>query len=339
MSGKIKLLIVTLLMSTMCLIGCGTNQQASEKLFCIKESENLLSSGKIQAKESQTIDVSEEKNIVFNYNNGDSVEKGAEIYSIEDEEYTKKLNEANNELSKLRIQCNNEYNKVQAAYSQVQNALNAVNNMSQDDPNYSVMQSQFQDKQKAYESLKDSYNNISEAISQKEQDVSFYSSKQYKRVYADISGIFNYNDETKTISINSTDIVIKLIVKEKDYNLVKEGEVVKAKEAYKDGEIEGTVISKSIIPVDNNSGVSEYTIIIDIPDTYVIGTSVEVTAKDSEVKIPLKCVEQRGDNYFVYVVRNGNQSVVQIDGAESGDYFLVDTNISEVAGQEVLVNP
>ena len=169
--------------------------------------------------------------------------------------------------------------------------------------------------------------------------MSCYSSKQYKRVYADISGIFNYNDETKTISINSTDIVIKLIVKEKDYNLVKEGEVVKAKEAYKDGEIEGTVISKSIIPVDNNSGVSEYTIIIDIPDTYVIGTSVEVTAKDSEVKIPLKCVEQRGDNYFVYVVRNGNQSVVQIDGAESGDYFLVDTNISEVAGQEVLVNP
>ena len=39
------------------------------------------------------------------------------------------------------------------------------------------------------------------------------------------------------------------------------------------------------------------------------------------------------------MVRNGNQSVVQIDGEEIGDYFLVDTNISEVAGQEVLVNP
>ena len=339
MSGKIKLLIATLLMSTMCLIGCGTDQQASEKLFCIKESENLLTSGKIQAKESQTIDVSEEKNIVFNYNSGDCVEKGAEIYSVEDEEYTKKLNEVNNELNKLRIQGNNEYNKVQETYNQLQNILNKLNTMDQNDPNYSSVQSQLQDKQKNYDSLKDSYNNITEAISQKEQDISFYSSKQYKKVYADIGGIFNYNDETKTIAINSTDLVVKLDVKEKDYNLVKEGEVVNVKEAYKDGDIEGTVISKSIIPIDNTSGVSEYTIIIDIPDTYVIGTSVEITAKDSEVKIPLKCVEERGDNYFVYVVRNGNQSVVQIDGVQMGDYFIVDTNISEISGQEVLVNP
>ena len=339
MNKKIRLIVCTLMVGALCLMGCGTNEQSSAKLFCIKESQNLLTSGKIQAKESQTIDVSEEKNIVVDYNNGDNVAKGAEIFSVEDEEYTKKLNEASNELNKLRVQGNNEYNKQQEAYNQAQDILNTLNSMSQDDPNYSVVQSQFQDKQKAYESLQDSYNKISESISQKEQDVNFYSSKQYKRVYADVGGIFDYDEENKTISISSTDLVVKLVVKEKDYNLVKEGEIVNVKEAYKDGDIEGRVISKSIIPVDNNSGVSEYTIIIDIPDTYVIGTSVEVTAKDSEIKIPLKCVEKRADNYFVYVVKDGNQSVVQIDGKESGDYFIADTNIGAIAGQEVLVNP
>lgn len=337
-----KGIIVFFIFVTTLFVACSSNEVKEdikdEKLFLIEQGTNMLSNGKIQSKESEVINVKSLENVTdMNFKTGDKVSVGDILYKIEDKSAKGKVQEAQNELSKNLTKASSLKEQIDSLYAQIDDLVNKLNSISEDNELYTTLKNEYNRMNSEYSILKKEYDSKNQLISDLYQDINHYSQKQFEMVYASINGIYTYSIANNQIIINSEDLVVLTQVKEYDYDKINIGDILTIKDIYRNQYLQGAVINKSEVPSERYTNVSEYKLIIDIPDDYINGTSVEIFYNNNYIDVPNTAVEEREDGYYINVVEEGKKSSIKVNGEFKEDVFKITSGIEDILNKEIVL--
>lgn len=341
----------------------------SYALYKVKQQEDLVFSGKVQAADSQrvTYDQSLGNITEINVKDGDEVKAGDVLvtYSSESNQFdlvekNKMQEQYNSNIANLQSDLSNQKEHVENIKNWITNIkeeigkVNTWDESSDKSNRLSQLQTELSEAQQALQSAETQIGSIESSITTyKDQlagvnaSIATLENTRQKVITAGFDGIAKVNVKGQTnssepvVTVYSKEQVVKTSVTEYDIEKLTQEQLVKVSYVNQDKNVEGKIITIDAIPESDTENVGSYQVEISLVDDIPLGYSVQVKVSQPEVRIPNNVIveEQNNDekNYYVYKYEKGKAIKTEVTIERKENYSRILTGIKY--GDKILVKP
>lgn len=325
----ILIIILSIIFVVACLFflhkGKITKVAYKANLTTIRKIPDLTESGKVHAKKIQQLKIPKGTISKVNVRNGQSVIKNDILLTTHDEEAESQLSLIEQKIQKNQRSILSQNTLVNA----LQKKLDSVGN-SNDELKTQLVQEQnnLADLQVDLTLLQNQHNEVSSKINQ--------------TLVAPFDGIINLND-TKLgqpeLTLHSHELEVQTTISEYDYNKATVDDQVNifdlSNKTVKKGKIQ--FIAKT--PSDTNKkNFSLYKMVVQTNDNFMEGQSVSVSVPQSGYKVPLKGIQKKKENYYIYKVdKHRIAHMIKVNAIKKDSFYIVNNGLKH--GDIIIVNP
>jgi HlyD family secretion protein len=377
--GKIIIIASILIISTVVLYvvnkginGNKGNDKDNMDIMTVPSRNKIFINGIITPEQSENIFLDATKGSVdtISVKNGQVVEKGAILFTYKNEAVTEQIQSlnrevenSNNQRQKLinkRDELNQELQTKKAEIERLKNQASAnsssektVDEREVQAPIIQIDESSLAAIESQIEAYDDQISTLDYQISSQQQQIAALEKKEYTAVEAPIAGTVTlYDDSTSLtnpyITIDSTNLVIKGSVSEKDHFKIAVDQEAKIIILSTNAEVKGNIISISDKPLTvaslngAESTVSQYEVklSLDSQKDLVNGYHVQgtVLAKEYTITIPKSSIVNIEGKDYVFKVVDNKLTKQEVTSKNNGDDTVnIESGLKE--DDKILVNP
>ncbi|WP_220740434.1 efflux RND transporter periplasmic adaptor subunit [Leuconostoc miyukkimchii] len=290
--------------------------------YRVTSSPALSMSGKIVANKTQTLNSPSGKIQQINVNDGQTVKNGEILLTVTNTDIQEAIEAQNDVISKATRGASATASALKSAQQQYQQASDEEGKAALKD---TVAQAQ-QATTDANADLQDAQNKLVEL--QNKLNVS---------LTAPFDGIVSVDNNTKdgipSLTMNTTEKVLRATVSEYDYDKIHSGDSVTVSGI--DGTPTQTTAIDKIeqIPAEQGKGTTYYPFSANVNGDFLYGQSVKVKVPQNDLKIPSSAVYKGS----IYKVIDGKASRINADVTKSGTSYFIKSGV--VKGEKIVLNP
>lgn len=377
--GKVIIIASIIIVSTIVLYvankGIGTNSDKNKikmDILTIPSRDKIFINGMITPKQSENIFLDATKGSVdtISVSNGQVIEAGEILFTYKNEAVTeqieslnREIENSNNQRQKLKDKRDELNQELQAKKAEIeklkkQASANSISEKTEDvtevqAPIAQIDESSLATIESQIEAYDDQISTLDYQISSLQEEISALEKKEYTSVEAPIAGTVTlYDDSTALtnpyITIDSTNLVIKGSVSEKDHFKIAVDQEAKIIILSTNTGVKGNIISIADKPLEvaslngAESTVSQYEVklSLDSQEDLVNGYHVQgtVLAKEYTIAIPKSSIVNIEGKDYVFKVVDNKLTKQEVTSKSNGDdTVIIKSGLKE--DDKILVNP